>query len=262
MAEPLTPEREAIVRQRQPGDWLPDAWLIRDVETVDGTVWQVLHRDTVLATLPDWAGNLALWIAEVHEDVPELLATIDRLRSDRGALRAEVLNEAADAVVAENDRMLWATKPGSHWAADLLRRLAAPPAPPVPDSTTGDDELARHGELMCADARIAELTAELAKVKDRAEFHRQNAYKQGALGARRLERARRAELQCDHLAAELDELKRPSIEARRNEIRSTYTALISQAEQDRDHEGAATLALQLRESEAKWAAEDTAGESR
>ena len=139
MAEPLTPEREAIVRQRQPGDWLPDAWLIRDVETVDGTVWQVLHRDTVLATLPDWAGNLALWIAEVHEDVPELLATIDRLRSDRGALRAEVLNEAADAVVAENDRMLWATKPGSHWAADLLRRLAAPPAPPVPDSTTGDE---------------------------------------------------------------------------------------------------------------------------
>jgi len=140
VAEPLTPEREAIVRQRQPGDWLPDAWLIRDVETVDGTVWQVLHRDTVLATLPDWAGNLALWIAEVHEDVPELLATIDRLRSDRGAFRAEVLNEAADTVVAENDRMLWATKPGKHWAADLLRAMATPAAPaaPVPD-TTGDE---------------------------------------------------------------------------------------------------------------------------
>jgi hypothetical protein len=52
------------------------------------------------------------------------------------------------------------------------------------------------------------------------------------------------------------ELERPSVEARRNEIRSSYTELISQAEQDRDIEGAATLALQLRESEAKWAAED------
>jgi hypothetical protein len=38
--------------------------------------------------------------------------------------RAEVLRKAADAIVAENDRMLWATKPGKHWAADLLRRMA------------------------------------------------------------------------------------------------------------------------------------------
>jgi uncharacterized protein YgbK (DUF1537 family) len=60
----------------------------------------------------------------------------------------------------------------------------------------------------------------------------------------------------DRLRARVAELERPSIEARRNEIRSSYTELISQAEQDRDAEGAATLTLQLREFEAKWTAED------
>jgi hypothetical protein len=38
--------------------------------------------------------------------------------------RAEVLREAADAIVAENDRAMWASQPGKHWAADLLRRMA------------------------------------------------------------------------------------------------------------------------------------------
>jgi hypothetical protein len=151
VAEPLTPEREAIVRQQQPGDWLAGAWTIRETQ-IDGTdVWQVVHAGQVLATLPDWAGNLALWIAETHEDVPELLATIDRLRADRDAFRAEVLNEAADAVVVENDRMLWATKPGKHWAADLLRRMATSPAPapPVPDNTTGDECTAASTTVAC-----------------------------------------------------------------------------------------------------------------
>lgn len=78
---PLTPEREAIIRQQQPGDWLAEPWMIRETDTVDGTVWQVTHKGTVLATLPDWAGNLALWIAETHEDVPELLAELDRTRA-------------------------------------------------------------------------------------------------------------------------------------------------------------------------------------
>jgi hypothetical protein len=38
--------------------------------------------------------------------------------------RAAALREGAAAIVAENDRMLWATKPGKHWAADLLTRMA------------------------------------------------------------------------------------------------------------------------------------------
>lgn len=102
MTEPLTSQREAIVRQQQPGDWLSGAWTIRET-TVDGTdVWQVLRGKTVLATLPDWAGDLALWIAETHEDVPELLATLDAVRAELAARpsRAEVLREAKCEVIA------------------------------------------------------------------------------------------------------------------------------------------------------------------
>jgi hypothetical protein len=39
--------------------------------------------------------------------------------------RAALLREAASAIVAENDRVMWATKPGKHWAADLLNGMAA-----------------------------------------------------------------------------------------------------------------------------------------
>ena len=39
--------------------------------------------------------------------------------------RAALLREAAAAIVAENDRMLWASTPGKHWAADLLNGMAA-----------------------------------------------------------------------------------------------------------------------------------------
>lgn len=39
-------------------------------------------------------------------------------------VRASAFRDGAAAVVAENDRMLWATKPGRHWAADLLIRMA------------------------------------------------------------------------------------------------------------------------------------------
>ena len=44
--------------------------------------------------------------------------------SAREEIRAEAFREAAAAIVAENDRMLWATKPGRHWAADLVIRMA------------------------------------------------------------------------------------------------------------------------------------------
>ena len=44
--------------------------------------------------------------------------------SAREEVRAEAFREGAAAIVAENDRMLWASKPGKHWAADLLTRMA------------------------------------------------------------------------------------------------------------------------------------------
>ncbi|MEV4970628.1 hypothetical protein [Streptomyces scopuliridis] len=107
MSAPLTPQREAIIRQQQPGDWLSGAWTIREMQ-IDGTdVWQVLNDGTVLATLPDWAGNLALWIAETHEDVPELLAMLGRSREDARAAHASeaILQQQIDAQAKEIDRL-------------------------------------------------------------------------------------------------------------------------------------------------------------
>ena len=61
--------------------------------------------------------------------------------------RAEALREAADAIVAEYDRQLWATKPGKHWAADMVRSMAdaagqSGPAPEPPTIENYPGELA------------------------------------------------------------------------------------------------------------------------
>ncbi|MFD7661310.1 hypothetical protein [Streptomyces sp. NPDC059788] len=76
--------------------------------------------EAITATMTDpnrWDGD---------DDEPEILTRyVPWLAEGRAAVRAETLGEAADAIVVENDRMLWATQPGTHWAADLLRRMAA-----------------------------------------------------------------------------------------------------------------------------------------
>lgn len=58
------------------------------------------------------------------------------------------------------------------------------------------------------------------------------------------------------LQARVRKLERPAIEAQRREIRSSYTELIAQAEQDRDYEGKFDVECRLREREEQWAAED------
>ncbi|MCX5598379.1 hypothetical protein OOK29_09540 [Streptomyces phaeochromogenes] len=62
----------------------------------------------------------------------------------------------------------------------------------------------------------------------------------------------------DKLRARVRELERPAVEAKRNEIRQSYTELISQAEEDRDPEGAFDVQVRLREREEQWAQEDAA----
>lgn len=58
------------------------------------------------------------------------------------------------------------------------------------------------------------------------------------------------------LNARIAELERPGIEAKRTEIRASFTELISQAEQDGDYEGAFNVRCRLREREEQWRAED------
>jgi hypothetical protein len=60
----------------------------------------------------------------------------------------------------------------------------------------------------------------------------------------------------NRLRSRIAELERPMAAAKRNEIRSSYTELIAQAEQDRDPEGKFDVECRLHEREEQWAAED------
>ena len=95
MHEPMSPQREAIVRREMADTTYGSTWHIRE-NAVDGVdVWEVTHEGTVLATLPDWGGSLAMWIADARDDVPQLLALVTQLReqlakvADFAAKRAE-----------------------------------------------------------------------------------------------------------------------------------------------------------------------------
>ncbi|MGW6454987.1 hypothetical protein ACWF94_03530 [Streptomyces sp. NPDC055078] len=82
----LSSERLQDIRECDLGDWYRGAWRIEGIDPDDPgepaycTVTHV-ESGTVLATLPDWAGLIAVAIAEWHEAVPELLAEVDRLRA-------------------------------------------------------------------------------------------------------------------------------------------------------------------------------------
>jgi hypothetical protein len=87
MSEPLIPEREQEIRETQLGNWYDGPWTQGYVEGSgdDPAYYRVKHAEsgTTLATLPDWAGPIALFIADAHDAVPELLAELDRVRAER-----------------------------------------------------------------------------------------------------------------------------------------------------------------------------------
>lgn len=103
----LSAERLDEILSCQPDGWLEAPWMFAHVET-DGDepayirVFEVASGTTV-ATLPDWAGNLAMWIADAREAMPELLSEVGRLRARVAELEAErhTTNEALDDAVQE-----------------------------------------------------------------------------------------------------------------------------------------------------------------
>lgn len=94
MNEPLTPERETEIRETQLGEWYDGPWTQGYVEGSgdDPAYYRVTHEEsgTTLATLPDWAGPIALFIADAHDAVTELLAALDRVRAERDQYATEL----------------------------------------------------------------------------------------------------------------------------------------------------------------------------
>lgn len=102
---PLSLERQQEIRETYPGEWYSGPWTQEHVDSNgdDPAYCRVIHHEsgTVLATLPDFAGPIALFIADAHDAVPELLAELDRVRAERDAWR-----DQRNGVFATNERLL------------------------------------------------------------------------------------------------------------------------------------------------------------
>ena len=101
MHEPMSPQREAIVRREMADTTYGGTWHIRENEVAGVDVWEVTHQKTVLATLPDWGGNLAMWIADARDDIPQLLALVTQLRAELTESNAKL--EIAEGQTRERD---------------------------------------------------------------------------------------------------------------------------------------------------------------
>lgn len=109
----LSAERLAEIAESHPGDWYSGEWRSEDYSAGEFSEYIVKHveSDTVLAELPDWAGPLALFFADAHDAVPELVAEVRRLRAQVAALLEErhstneSVSEAAEALRVQRDRI-------------------------------------------------------------------------------------------------------------------------------------------------------------
>lgn len=116
-----------------------------------------------------------------------------------------------------------------------------------------DDVKALAAELAAVRAELSEAQLRVDEDErrytfDTADLRRDVDHHKGGK-----ERWRKRALEAE---AMVRELKRPAELKRRAETRSSFTALISEAEQAKDHEGAAHLAQELAKVEAKWQRDD------
>jgi hypothetical protein len=99
----MSEERLQEIAESHPGDWYSGAWTTEYYQVKQFAEYLVKHKesDMVLAELPDWAGPIALFMADAHDAVPELVAEVGRLRARVAELESErhSTNEALDDAV-------------------------------------------------------------------------------------------------------------------------------------------------------------------
>lgn len=123
---PLTDEQLEAVQQTL-HDHLGPNWTQDYVEgsADEAAYYRVATAEgTVLATVPDWAGSIALFLVEAHDYVPKLLAEITQLRATVAAVTAKaeefpLLDDETDA----SDYQL-----GRHDLAESIRHIVSNPA--------------------------------------------------------------------------------------------------------------------------------------
>jgi hypothetical protein len=101
--QPLDNDRLTEIEESHPGDWYAGEWRSEYVEGAEDQhgYYTVKHQESghVLAELPDFAGGIALFIADAHDAVPAMAAEIRRLRAELADVRAKTLTTEADEIV-------------------------------------------------------------------------------------------------------------------------------------------------------------------
>lgn len=107
--QPLTDERLTEITETHPGDWYSGEWRSEYVEATgddesECAYYRIFHvaSGAELATLPDRAGPIALFMADAHEAVPALVAEVRRLQQQRRYLIDQLRRK--DAASGEADR--------------------------------------------------------------------------------------------------------------------------------------------------------------
>lgn len=135
---PPTDEQLNEIAETHPGDWYSGEWRSEYVEASgddesECAYYKIFHvaSGAVLAELPDWAGPIALFIADAHDAVPVLLAEVRRLRADFTDSERTMLRYALDLA----QEQIWSGDgftDDDQAAVDSLRaRADATPAPAV-----------------------------------------------------------------------------------------------------------------------------------
>ncbi|MEU8756251.1 hypothetical protein AB0C88_37765 [Streptomyces chartreusis] len=138
---PLTDEQLNEYAEAHPGDWYSGEWRSEYVEATgddesEAAYYRVFHvaSGAELATLPDWAGPIALFIADAHDAVPALLAEVRRLRDEAAPFTDSERTMLAYAL-DEAQEHIW-SRDGftdeDQAAVDSLRARLNAPTRPVP----------------------------------------------------------------------------------------------------------------------------------
>lgn len=99
-------DRLAEIRETHPGSWYSEEWTTRYVDS-DGdepAYYAIRSGGHTIATLPDWAGGLATFMAAAHTDIPFLLGELQTRLAELEI--AERQNRDLDAKLTERTQQL------------------------------------------------------------------------------------------------------------------------------------------------------------
>lgn len=122
LATVMTAEQLLSIEQAHVGNYLGHGWT-QDYFEMDGdepAYYKVATPDgTVVATMPDWAGGVALFLAEAHDAVPQLIAEIRRLNATLAAVAAK----AEEFPLLDDESTVRDYDLGRHDLAEAMRHL-------------------------------------------------------------------------------------------------------------------------------------------